>query len=122
MAFCLWLFIQPDAIASILGTQDAVKSTESHEVHFLEFMTSPHYDAFERTMLWVVFAAAIAALVYAWMLVGQVKRADTGTDKMKFVADATREGANAYMAQQGKRLVPLMVVVTLILFFTKLNA
>src|SRR5688572_33471674 len=93
MAFCLWLFIQPDAIASILGTQDAVKSTESHEVHFLEFLTSPDYAAFERTMLWVVFGAAIAALVYAWMLVGQVKRADTGTDKMKFVADATREGA-----------------------------
>ncbi|HEU4338536.1 MAG TPA: sodium/proton-translocating pyrophosphatase [Planctomycetota bacterium] len=85
-------------------------------------MTSPHYDALERTMLWLVFLTALAALVYAWMLVGQVKRADTGTDKMKFVADATREGANAYMAQQGKRLVPLMVIVTLILFFTKLNA
>ncbi|HEY3227503.1 MAG TPA: sodium-translocating pyrophosphatase, partial [Planctomycetota bacterium] len=84
-------------------------------------MSSDHYDGFERTMLWVVFFTALAALVYAWMLVGQVKRADTGTDKMKFVADATREGANAYMAQQGRRLVPLMVVVTLILFFTKLD-
>ena len=123
MAFCLWMFIQPDAIASIIGTQETVKAAEGHDqIHFFEFMTSTHYDGFERTMLWVVFLTAIAALVYAWMLVGQVKRADTGTDKMKFVADATREGANAYMSQQGRRLVPLMVIVTLILFFTKLDA
>jgi K(+)-stimulated pyrophosphate-energized sodium pump len=121
MAFCLWLFIQPDAIASILGTQEAVKSSHQ-DVHFFEFMTSASYDGFEKTMLWVIFFTALAALGYAYMLVGQVKRADTGTDKMKFVADATREGANAYMAQQGRRLVPLMVIVTLILFFTKLDA
>jgi len=119
MAFCLYLYITPDAIASILGTQEAVKST--HEVHFFEFMTSASYDGFEKTMLWVVFFTALAALAYAYMLVGQVMRADTGTDKMKFVADATREGANAYMAQQGRRLVPLMVIVTLILFFTKME-
>jgi K(+)-stimulated pyrophosphate-energized sodium pump len=122
MAFCLWLFIEPTAIASVLGTQEAVQAQDPHAIHFFEFMSSPHYDAFERTMLWVVFGTSLAALFYAWMLVGQVKRADTGTDKMKFVADATREGANAYMAQQGKRLVPLMVVVTLILYFTKLDA
>ena len=121
LAFCLWIFLQPDAIASVLGTQEHAKSAQVHEVHLFEFMSSNHYDAFERTMLWVVFLTALAALVYAWMLVGQVKRADTGTDKMKFVADATREGANAYMAQQGRRLVPLMVVVTLVLFFTKLD-
>jgi K(+)-stimulated pyrophosphate-energized sodium pump len=123
MAFCLWLFVNPDALASMIGTQEAAKTApavqEHGDVHFFEFMSSNHYDAFERTMLWLVFLSAIAALVYAWMLVGQVKRADTGTEKMKFVADATREGANAYMAQQGKRLIPLMVVVTLILFFTK---
>jgi len=122
MAFCLWIFLQPDAIASVFGTQEPAKTAQVHEVHLFEFMSSNHYDGFERTMLWVVFLTALAALVYAWMLVGQVKRADTGTDKMKFVADATREGANAYMAQQGRRLVPLMVIVTLILFFTKLEA
>jgi len=122
MAFCLWIFLQPDAIASVFGTQEPAKTAQVHEVHLCEFMSSNHYDGFERTMLWVVFLTALAALVYAWMLVGQVKRADTGTDKMKFVADATREGANAYMAQQGRRLVPLMVIVTLILFFTKLEA
>ncbi len=120
MAFCLYLYITPDAIASILGTQEAVKST--HEFHFFEFMTSDHYNAFERTMLWVVFLTAIAALVYAWMLVGQVKRADTGTDKMKFVADATREGANAYLNQQFRRLAPLMGVITVVLFITKMDS
>ncbi|HLG43344.1 MAG TPA: sodium-translocating pyrophosphatase [Planctomycetota bacterium] len=64
---------------------------------------------------------ALAALAYAWMLVGQVKRAGTGTDKMKAVADATREGANAYLAQQFKRIVLLIFVITIVLFLTKLE-
>src|SRR5262245_3543534 len=121
MAFCLWLFVQPDAIASMLGTQDAVKAQDPHAVHFFEFMTSDHYDGFEKTMLWVVFFTALAALAYAYMLVGQVMRADTGTDKMKFVADATREGANAYLSQQFRRLAPLMGIITVILFVTKMG-
>src|SRR5262249_37762137 len=61
---------------------------------------------------------AVAALLYSFMLVGQVMRADTGTAKMKVVADATRQGANAYLAQQFKRIAPLIVIITLILYFT----
>ncbi|MBI2192867.1 MAG: sodium-translocating pyrophosphatase [Planctomycetes bacterium] len=86
---------------------------------YFSFLTSDSYDAFEKTMLWVVLAIAVAALVYARMLVGQVKNADTGTDKMKRVAEATRQGANAYLSQQFKRIALLIAVITVILFLTK---
>ncbi len=88
---------------------------------FFSFMTSDHYNAFEKTMLWAVLCTALAALAYAAMLVGQVRKAPTGTDKMKKVANATRAGANAYLAQQFKRIAPLIVVITVLLFLTKLQ-
>jgi K(+)-stimulated pyrophosphate-energized sodium pump len=87
--------------------------------HPFGFMTSKHYDAFEKTMLWVVLITALAALGYAYMLVGQVMRADTGTAKMKVVADATRDGANGYLKQQFSKIWLLMVVLTVVLIATK---
>ncbi len=107
--------------SGVLTSQHGDGGKQDEQFHFFSFMTSDIYDMFEKIMLWVVLATAIAALLYAWMLVGQVKRADTGTAKMKKVADATREGANAYMAQQFKRIVLLIVVITLVLFATKVE-
>jgi K(+)-stimulated pyrophosphate-energized sodium pump len=94
---------------------------QAEEFQFFSFMTSDRYDTFEKVMLWVILATAIAALAYAGMLVGQVKNAPTGTAKMKKVADATREGANAYLAQQFKKIALLIVCITVILFLTKME-
>ena len=55
---------------------------------------------------------AVAGLGYAGMLVGQVLGADQGTEKMREVADAIREGANAYLMRQFKALVPLVFLIT----------
>ena len=81
-----------------LGVERGAGDTQNEEFHFFSFITSDRYDSFEKVMLWVVLATALGALLYALMLVGQVKRAATGTPKMKAVADATREGANAYLS------------------------
>ncbi len=108
----------------ILSAGDGVNGGGAvHEtIKFFEFITSDRYDGFEKTMLWVVLATAIAALLYAWMLVGEVLRAPTGTEKMKKVAEAVRQGANAYLGQQFKRIAPLIVIITVILFLTKMNS
>src|SRR5207245_8287852 len=50
--------------------------------------------------------------LYAVMLVGQVKNADQGTPRMQEIAAAVREGANAYLAAQFKRIAILIVVIT----------
>jgi K(+)-stimulated pyrophosphate-energized sodium pump len=88
--------------------------------HFFSFMTSDHYSQGEKLALWAVLGVAFAGLGYALMLVGQVKNADTGTEKMQKVAAAVREGAKAYLRQQFSKIVILIGVLTVLLFLTRL--
>ena len=53
------------------------------------------------------------------MLVKQVKAADQGTPRMQEIAAAVREGANAYLAAQFRKIGPLIVIITVVLYFTK---
>ena len=72
------------------------------------------------TLTGVVLGIAFAGLGYALMLVKQVREADTGTEKMQKIAAAVREGANAYLAQQFKKIVLLIVILTGVLYFLSL--
>ena len=62
---------------------------------------------------------ALAGLAYAGMLVGQVTKADKGTPRMQEIAAAVREGANAYLEAQFRKIVPLILVITVLLYATK---
>ncbi|WP_395361307.1 sodium-translocating pyrophosphatase [Streptomyces sp. YH02] len=64
-----------------------------------------------RTIVYVVGAVALAALVVAWLLVRQVLRAGEGTERMREIAAAVQEGANAYLARQLRTLAVFAVVV-----------
>ena len=66
----------------------------------------------------MVLGIAIAGLVYALGLVNQVVGADEGTERMREVGAAIRQGANAYLARQFKAIAPLMVVLTGLLWAT----
>ncbi|MCZ2524583.1 sodium-translocating pyrophosphatase [Streptomyces sp. HB2AG] len=57
-----------------------------------------------RTLLLVIAGVAVAALVVAAVLTRQVLTADEGTDRMKRIAAAVQEGANAYLARQLRTL------------------
>lgn len=78
----------------------------------------PNFHTWERVGLIAVLTIAIAGLLYAWMLATQVKRAPEGTAKMQAVAEATREGAYAYLRAQFRKIGPLIVILTIALFFT----
>ena len=43
---------------------------------------------------------------------------DTGTSEMKVVWNAIREGAQAYLGRQLRTIIPLIVVLTVVLFFS----
>jgi K(+)-stimulated pyrophosphate-energized sodium pump len=90
------------------------------EFHFFAFMTSSDYSQMEKYALWAVLGVAFAGLGYALMLVDQVKNADQGTPKMQKVAAAIRAGAEAYLGQQFSKIVVLIGVLTVALFFTAL--
>ena len=111
-----WARAQEKA-AQLLGTAG---ESVAKEFHFFAFMTSSEYSQGEKMALWVVLCVAFAGLGYALMLVGQVKNADQGTDKMKKVADAVRAGANAYLKQQFSKIIVLIGVLTVALFLTRL--
>jgi K(+)-stimulated pyrophosphate-energized sodium pump len=72
----------------------------------------------ERTGLIVVLFIACLGLGYALMLRKQVLAADTGTRKMQEIAAAVREGADAYLWAQFRKIGPLIIVITVLLWFT----
>ena len=73
---------------------------------------------FEQISLWVVLGIAILGLAYAFLLRSQVMRKDKGDAKMQEVWNAIREGADAYLGRQLKTIVPLIAVLTVVLFLS----
>ncbi|MET9671991.1 sodium-translocating pyrophosphatase [Streptomyces sp. NPDC006482] len=69
-----------------------------------------------RTIVVVVAAVALGALVVAQLLVRQVLAAGEGTEKMREIAAAVQEGANAYLARQLRTLAVFAVAVFFLLF------
>jgi K(+)-stimulated pyrophosphate-energized sodium pump len=53
-------------------------------------------------IFWIVPAAAIAALTFAWFFYRQMMKASEGTEKMMTIAKFVREGAMSYLKQQYK--------------------
>jgi K(+)-stimulated pyrophosphate-energized sodium pump len=90
----------------------------AHSFKYFSLFHDSNFSSLERVCLLVVLGIAIMGLLYALMLVKQVKEADQGTKKMQEIADAVREGANAYMAAQFKKIGPLIVLITLLLAAT----
>ncbi|WP_086829959.1 sodium-translocating pyrophosphatase [Streptomyces sp. NRRL B-24572] len=68
-----------------------------------------------RTIVVVVAAVALAALVVARLLVRQVLAAGEGTERMKEIAAAVQEGANAYLARQLRTLAVFAAAVFFLL-------
>ncbi|MEI7903693.1 MAG: sodium/proton-translocating pyrophosphatase, partial [bacterium] len=89
---------------------------------FQPLLDTARYNVMERTSLLVILLIALAGLGYALMLVGQVMRADRGTPKMQEIANAVREGANAYMAAQFRKIGPLIIIITILLFIANTSS
>jgi K(+)-stimulated pyrophosphate-energized sodium pump len=72
----------------------------------------------EVVAIWAVFGVAILGLLYANFLRTQILREDKGTEKMQEVWGAIKEGANAYLGRQLRSILPLIAVLTIVLFFS----
>ena len=72
----------------------------------------------ETIAIWAVFGIAILGLLYAIFLRSQIMREDKGTEKMQEVWGAIRDGADAYLRQQLKSILPLIAILTVALFFS----
>ena len=70
------------------------------------------------SIFWIVPAASVVALAFAWLFYSLMKREDEGTECMREIAGHVRKGAMAYLRQQYK--VVGIVFVVLALFFAYL--
>jgi K(+)-stimulated pyrophosphate-energized sodium pump len=66
----------------------------------------------------MVLVAAFISLVYAWWLRSTVLKKDKGTEKMQEVWNAIRVGADSYLGQQLKTILPLIGVLTVVMFLS----
>src|SRR5271165_5101400 len=121
-----WLLAQQEkmapaatpAAAAPASAPTPATAAESAESALKLFAPLTEYELPERIGLILTLLIAVSGLVYAGMLVGQVLGADQGTQRMRDVADAVREGAWAYLMRQAVALLPLVFLVTAILYFT----
>jgi len=61
------------------------------------------------------FAAAIAALIFAWRFFKSMMEADEGNEEMRDIAAAVRKGANAYLWQQYRVVALFFLVIGILL-------
>ena len=73
---------------------------------------------FEQVALVFVLIAAALSLVYAWWLRSTVLKKDKGTEKMQEVWNAIRVGADSYLSQQLKTILPLIAALTVVMFLS----
>jgi K(+)-stimulated pyrophosphate-energized sodium pump len=114
----LWL----PAFGRAADSERALPLARSEGFKMFALFNDPRYSHMEIFCLLSVLVIAIAGLAYALLLVKQVMSADRGTKRMQEIADAVREGANAYLAAQFKKIGPLIVLITVLLFFASTSS
>jgi K(+)-stimulated pyrophosphate-energized sodium pump len=75
-------------------------------------------NGFEQIAIIGVVLTAFASLWYAWWLRGKVLDKDKGTEKMQEVWNAIRIGADSYLNTQLRRILPVIAILTIALFFS----
>jgi K(+)-stimulated pyrophosphate-energized sodium pump len=81
-------------------------------------MININASSFEIYSIWGVFFIAIIGLGYALFLRNQIMKKDKGTPQMQEVWNAIRQGADTYLRRQLKTILPLIVVLTGVLFLS----
>ena len=69
------------------------------------------------SMIYVVPAMGVVALLFAAVLIARVNKMDPGTDRMKEIADAISTGAKAFLISEYKMLVIFAIIVFLAIGF-----
>ena len=71
----------------------------------------------QSTILYLIPAAGIIALIFAYIKTLFVNKADIGTDRMKEIASHIREGAMAFLNREYRVLSIFVLVVAILLFW-----
>jgi K(+)-stimulated pyrophosphate-energized sodium pump len=86
-----------------------------------DLIAAPGISDGQKGIVAVIGLVAIAALVFAYVLVREVLKADQGTPKMQEIAKAVQEGAAAFLNRQFKTLSIFAVIVFVLLLLLPVN-
>jgi K(+)-stimulated pyrophosphate-energized sodium pump len=100
-----------------VATTEAETGSTHPPVDLWQPLVSGEYHWLEKAALITNVAVALAGLAYALMLVGQVRSAPQGTERMQEIAQAVREGANAYLYRQFRVVGVLIILITIGLYY-----
>ncbi|MBI1859429.1 MAG: sodium-translocating pyrophosphatase [Deltaproteobacteria bacterium] len=64
----------------------------------------------------LIFGISFLALAFAFYLASYVMKQDTGTEKMRFISDAIKSGAEAFLRRMNKTIALLSIVVAVALY------
>jgi K(+)-stimulated pyrophosphate-energized sodium pump len=71
-----------------------------------------------NTLLAIILASAIAAVLVALGLAKYALSREKGNEKMEAVSRAVQSGANAYLKRQFKTIIPIIVILTIFLYIS----
>ena len=109
-----WMQVRPELT---VGAETVPAEGAKRTIQLWEPLTSDKYAGYEKFALIANVFVALAGLGYALMLVGQVKNANKGTQKMQDIALSIREGADAYLFRQFRVVGVLIVLITVALYY-----
>jgi K(+)-stimulated pyrophosphate-energized sodium pump len=72
----------------------------------------------DRLILWAIIACGLIGIATGLFLVRGVMAADAGSVKMREIAKAIQEGAEAFLKRQGRTILIILVPLAVLIFFT----
>jgi len=75
-------------------------------------------NAFEQTMIWGVIVTAFVSLLYALWLYSNVMKNDKGSEEMQQVWRGIKQGAEGYLKQQLRTIIPAVAILSVLLFLS----
>jgi K(+)-stimulated pyrophosphate-energized sodium pump len=67
-------------------------------------------------LLAIIFGCSVFGLLFAGWLVSWLLKKDTGTEKMREISDAIKDGAEAFLARQNRTILVLAAVLGVVIF------
>ena len=77
-----------------------------------------HLGGVDKTWLYLCLAAGVVGIAAGLLLARNVLAADQGTIKMKEIAQAVQEGAEAFLARQFRAIAMIIIPLAVLIFFT----
>ncbi len=77
-----------------------------------------HLRGADKTWLYICLAAGVVGIAAGLLLARNVLAADTGTPKMREIALAVQEGAEAFLKRQFRTIAIIVVPLAILIFFT----